>query len=330
MNYKIERVESKEVWDSFLKGAKHLNILSSWEWIEFEKSLGFDTQAYSIENAGVFAFRSVNSKKGKYLILRQNVFLDWYNEGITSSLLDFLKIKCKEKGCSFFRIAPPLLYSFENEKKLESLGFKKSVIHETDGQLTTILDLTQNSDDILKNMRKNTRYLVKKAQKIGVEVLDVDALEYFEDFEKIYKETVSRHKWNASDLEYIKKQYTLFSSKGLSKMFVAKFKGEVLGCAIFTKFQNQVIYHHSGSISTDIPVMYALIWKAIEHYKNLGLKEFNFFGVCEKDQVNHSWYGLSLFKRGFGGSERRLMHSYDYPLSLRYHFIRGVEKFTRD
>ena len=325
MKYKIEEIKDGKVWNEFVKKEKHLNILSSWEWIEFERKIGFENEAYRIGDKGVFSFRVVNAKKGKYLILKQNVFLDWEDEDFVFSFISFLKLKCKEKGCKFFRIFPPILNTVEYEKLFENYGFKKAVVHHTDAQVTVVLDLKKKEDEILKNMRKNTRYLVRKGEKLGVEVLHTDGNDYFDDFKKIYEETVRRHKWDASDLDYIKKQYELFSSHGLSRMFIAKYEGKVLAASIFTKFQNQVIYHHSGSIPTEIPVMYSLIWEAIKYYKNKGLGEFNFFGVCEKDDIKHPWYGLSLFKRGFGGDARRLMHSYDYPVSRSYYLIRGIE-----
>jgi lipid II:glycine glycyltransferase (peptidoglycan interpeptide bridge formation enzyme) len=325
MKYKIEKIENAKNWNDFVKKQESVNILSSWEWIEFEKEMGYDTQAYCIGDEGIFAFRVVNAKKGKYMILKQNTFIDWENEDLVFDLIAFLKLKCKENGCKFFRISPPLLKSSEYEKLFSNYGFKKSVLSPADGQLTTILDLEKSEEELQREMRKNTRYLIRKAEKLGVEIFHTDKDEYLNDFKEIYKKTVKRHKWDASEFDYIKKQYSLFSSKGFSRMFVAKYEGKILCVSIFTKFQNQVIYHHSGSVLTEIPVVYALIWQAIRYYKSLGLKEFNFFGVCEKDDVKHPWYGLSLFKRGFGGDERRLLESYDYPISRSYYLIRAIE-----
>ncbi len=329
MKYKIEKIEKSDDWNNFVKKQDLVNVLASWEWIEFEREMGFCTQVYKIDGEGVFAFRVVNAKKGKYLILKQNIFIDWENEDIVSLVIAFLKLECKKRGCKFFRISPPLLKSPNYEKLFRNYGFKEAPLYPIDGQLTTILDLDESLEDIQGSMRKNTRYLIRKAEKLGVEVTYTQDIEYLDDFKKIYDETVKRHRWNASEFDYIKSQYALFSKKGLCKMFVAKYRGKVLAVAIFTKFQNQVIYHHSGSVLTEVPVMYALMWEAIKYYKSLGLKEFNFFGVCEKDDKKHPWYGLSLFKRGFGGNERRFIYNYDYPVSRFYPVIKGIESLQR-
>ncbi len=333
MKYEVEEIKEGKFWNSFVGENSFVNILSSWEWIEFEKSLGYNVFPYGIfENnvlKGVFAFRKINARRGKYLLLKQNVFLDWNDEELISTFIDFLKLKSKELNCSFFRIAPPLLSPFENEIVFQKFGFKKSFSKTSDGQVTSVLDLSKNIEDILLNMRKNTRYLIRKGEKIGVEVFNVDSDEYLEDFEKIYLETVKRNNWDAEEFEYIRKQFKQFSSKGLSRMFVAKYNGKILAASIFTQFNKQVIYHHSASVTEkgNVPGMYVLLWEAIKYYKGLGLKEFNFFGVCEKSDTNHSWYGLSLFKRGFGGDERKLVFNYDFPLSLAYYKTRILEKF---
>ena len=94
---------------------------------------------------------------------------------------------------------------------------------------------------------------------------------------------------------------------------LSKYKGEYISAAIFIFYQGQAIYHHSGSLSKfrDIPSTYLLIWEAVKYAKKIGMKEFNLWGVCEAQDFSHPWYGLSLFKRGFGGNERRFVHAQD-------------------
>lgn len=330
--YEIKPIEDKNLWNDFVKKYEHINVLSSWEWIEFEKLLGFEVYTFGIWEKdvlkGVFAFRKINAKRGKYLFLRQNINFDWKEKDALFCIKDFLKFKAKEMNCDFVRIAPPLLCSLENEKIFLENNFKLALINSTDAQLTMVLNLRSSIEEISANMRKNTRYMIRRGEKLGIEVLNIDNDEYIGEFEKIYLETVKRNKWNAEDFEYIKKQYEFFASKGLSRMFVAKYEGKVVAVAMFTKFNNQVIYHHSASISEkkDIPAMYVLIWEVIKYYKDLGLGEFNFFGVCKKENSKHSWYGLSLFKRGFGGQERALLTTYDYPVNLIYYKTRFLDK----
>ncbi len=330
--FEIKKIEKKEIWNDFVKKYDYVNILSSWEWIEFEKSLGYEPFPYGVYKesflVGVFVFRKIDAKRGKYLFLRQNVFLDWDNTDLLSFLVVFLKQEAVKMNTSFFRISPPLLYSPTNENALKDFGFKKSLCRTSDAQLTTVLDLTKSFDVISPEMRKNTRYMIRKGEKLGIEICNLDTDEYLDDFGKMYLETVKRNRWNAESFNYIRKQYLFFAEKGISRMFVAKYKGEILAIAVFTKFNNQVIYHHSASVSEkkNLPAMYVLMWEAIKYYKSLGLNEFNLFGVSEKEESKHPWYGLSLFKRGFGGDERRLVPTYDFPVGVGYYRTYILEK----
>jgi lipid II:glycine glycyltransferase (peptidoglycan interpeptide bridge formation enzyme) len=183
-------------------------------------------------------------------------------------------------------------------------------------------------------LRKNTRYLIRKGEKIGVEIERVNDLSLWNDFCTVYSDTVDRHKWNAHSLKYIKEQYSYFAKHKMSEMFVARYNGEIMSASIFTMFNNQVMYHHSGSLSSmkAIPAMYVLLWNAIKYYKSLGVKEFNFWGVSPKEDINHPWHGLSLFKRGFTDNERILLPTFDLvirPQSYITFLFEYLEKSSR-
>ncbi|GEM_PF-1705481 len=333
MNYQIKKIHDKDEWNSFVKKQSYVNILSSWQWQEFERDCGESIHSYGVyadsSLEGVFSYQFCKSKKGKFLLLRHTIFLDWENPELFSKVISFLEKECRNLGASFFRIRPTLLFSHENKELFEEIGFKKSIIQHLDAQYTRILKLDDTLDDIWMNMRKNTRNLVRKAEKLDIEIIRTQGDEFLDDFEKIYNETVSRHGWNAFDFEHVKKQYKFLTSNDLSDMFVARYEGKIVSVAIFSKFSEQVIYHHSGSVSLkDVPVNYLLIWEAIKYYRDIGVKEFNFFGVVGKDETRHPWYGLSLFKRGFGGSDRELIGDYDYHINPKYFFSRFLEIVT--
>jgi peptidoglycan pentaglycine glycine transferase (the first glycine) len=93
---------------------------------------------------------------------------------------------------------------------------------------------------------------------------------------------------------------------------------ELIAGALIIFYGNQAIYHHGASKQSKIPVTYALQWHAILEAKKRGLKWYNFYGIAPENKPNHPWSGLTLFKKGFGGSEIRYMHAHDYPISPWY------------
>ena len=149
----------------------------------------------------------------------------------------------------------------------------------------------------------------------------------YEDFCKVYLDTVNRNKWNAYSLEYIKKEYEIFSRKGLANTFVSYYNGKPLSAAIFIEHRNQVIYHFSGSTNEhrDIPDTYLLHWEAIKYFKGRGFDLYNMWGVCPENSKKHPWYGLSLFKRGFSKEELEFVHSQDMDINIMAKFTHLYE-----
>ncbi len=89
---------------------------------------------------------------------------------------------------------------------------------------------------------------------------------------------------------------------------------------MFIFYRNEVVYHHSGSLTEfrHIPASYLLQWEAINDAKKAGFEKYNFFGIAREDNLKHPWYGLSFFKKGFGGEEQRWVHGHDLPLKPKY------------
>ena len=76
------------------------------------------------------------------------------------------------------------------------------------------------------------------------------------------------------------------------------------------------------------PHGYAL-WENIKEAKEDEYRYFDFWGVAETDDHRHPWYGLSLFKRGFGGYSVDSLGVWDCPLSPRYLAVSAVEQVRK-
>jgi len=56
---------------------------------------------------------------------------------------------------------------------------------------------------------------------------------------------------------------------------------------------------------------------------------YNFWGIAEDASPEHPWYGLTQFKKGFGGNLYECYGAMDYPLSFRYIPIRLLETLRK-
>ena len=79
---------------------------------------------------------------------------------------------------------------------------------------------------------------------------------------------------------------------------------------------------------------YLLQWEAILEAKRRGQKRYNFWGVVKPEQTKHRFYGVSIFKRGFGGDDVAYVHAQDLVIApLRYtinYFLNAFEKSCED
>lgn len=336
MEFKL--ITDKSEWNNFVSSFSYTTLFLSWEWSQFELSIGskFETWGVYDQNhlVGIFPLKTIYARRGKYVHVRHAPLLDWSNLSLVSEVMGFLKKYAHEKKAHFIRISPLLPNTSESNEILTKLGFNPSVIHETDAELTIILNLTKPENELLGEMRKTTRNLIRKGEKLGIVVKHATDFELFEDFTKVYLDTVKRQQWNAYSTNYIEKEYRIFCDAGKADMFVAYYQNKPLAAAVFIRHEKQIIYHFGGSVTEfrDIPSAYLLHWEAIKLFKSEGYSLYNFWGVSPADKPKHPWYGLSLFKRGFSVVELSFVHSQDLdlkPFAKLTHIFELIESVRR-
>ena len=69
------------------------------------------------------------------------------------------------RGGGFIRVAPLLERNNENSALFKKFGFIIAPMHASAYEATWKLDITPSEEDLLKGMRKTTRYLIRQAQK---------------------------------------------------------------------------------------------------------------------------------------------------------------------
>jgi len=199
-------------------------------------------------------------------------------------------------------------------------------------ELTWELDISLSEEDILKGMRKTTRYLIKQAEKNkDIEITKGTSDEMLNDFEKLYLETAERQSFTPFSNDYLKKEVDAFKNDNQILIFSGKYKGEVVSSAIIVYYSGIGFYHQGASSLKypKVPVSYLLQWEAIKEAKDRGCRLYNFWGVVPEGIKNHPWAGLSLFKKGFGGFEKEYVKTQDYVLSNKYWLTYIIEQIRR-
>lgn len=337
MSLEIKEIENKESWENFLAKCNEKTFLSSWNWGEFNRLLGNKIWRFGIFKknlVGVALVIKISAKRGTFLFLPHgpNIIENGKLKfEILNSLFKELKKLAKKENCSFIRIGPIWERKRENEEIFKNLGFKNAPIH-IHPELTWELDISLSEEELLRGMRKTTRYLIRQATKNNeIEIEEKNDLEGIEIFNRLYQLTKERHDFVPFSFEYLKNEFLAFSKDNQVSVLLGKYRGETVSGGIFIFWQKIGFYHHGASSQKypKIPVSYLLLWQAIKKAKERGCEKFNFWGIAPSKDQKHPWAGLSFFKMGFGGYKKEYLKTQDFPLSFRYWFSFIVEKIRK-
>ncbi len=309
--FELKPVTDQKQWEEFLLGSDQVNFLQSWQWGKMHQDLGQTVWRYGIykENhlSGILQLIKVEAKRAIYLECPGGPVIDW-SGSVHPWLFNQLKSLARENRASFVRIRPNILP--------QDLGLRKAPMH-LHAETTWILPLDLSAEDLLKNMRKTTRYLVKKAEKLGIEVSQSTDPKDIDLLYKLQQETVDRKHFVPFSRDYFLAELNSFLPDNV-RIFKASYRGRVLAVAMIIFYGPEAVYHYSGSsnLNREIPASYLLQWAVIKAAKKLGLKRYNFWGYTKNPR--HRFYGPSLFKAGFGGQEVQYLPAQDLVVSPVY------------
>lgn len=332
---KIELVTSKEKWDNFLTSKEHANILQSFAWGDFQKALGRKIWRIGIfdENTlvGVALAQKIPTRLRTHIYISNGPEIDKeYFKVSMEKLLGYVKALGIQEKVNFIRFDPVIEDNEENNKFLSSLGVKRASTH-TQAEFKWILDISKDEEQLLSEMEKNTRYEIKKAQKEGVVVKSSTEISDFEEFEKLFWETVQRQKFIPHFKEYYRTQFEEMCKTGNYRVFVAKKDNTAISAALIGLYGDTAFYLHAGSKNekeiNKLMGPQIIVWEAIRYAKTLGMKYFDFWGITNSTDTKHPFYGFTRFKKGFGGYQFNTIRGYDLPLSPKYLVISILERY---
>lgn len=342
MNIAIRPIESKVLWENFIQECRPSTFLHAWNWGEFHERMNYKIWrlGVSADNnlAGIALLIKIKARRGAFLfcphgpLLKETLVLGERlpKQKILKALLEiFKKIALSEK-CRFIRVSPLMEDSKENKLIFKNLGFRKAPIH-IHPELVWILDITPSEDELLRGMRKTTRYSIKKAEKDGVAVIKSSKIDDLEIFWQLYQQTASRHHFTPFSKQYLQKEFENFQKNGQALLLFGRYKDEIISGALIIFYGGLGFYHHGASLPkyTQITASHLLQWEAICEAKKRGCWLYNFWGIAPANASRHPWAGLSLFKKGFGGFSQSYLLTQDFIISPFYWLTFTIEKIRK-
>jgi lipid II:glycine glycyltransferase (peptidoglycan interpeptide bridge formation enzyme) len=334
----VKNIEDKKIWENFILNHSEANFLQSWSWGEFHEALGKNITRTGFYKKGKLIGIMLSiiepARRGKYLTVPGGPIIDWANKDLTDAFIKEIKIIAKDSNCVFVRVRPQLKSDEFSRKIFKDLGFITAPMH-LHAELTSQLNIAKPEEELMVQMRKTTRYEVRKALKENVKITTSTEEKDIKKFYDIQIETAKRQKFIPFSYKFLHEQFKVFAREKNVLLYKAEFNRELLAEAFIIFYNKEAVYHYG--VSTDAgrkhPGAYLIQWQAIMEAKKRGMTRYNFWGVAPENNANHRFSGLSLFKRGFGGEDFEYLHAQDLIINKpRYainFLIESIRKATR-
>lgn len=332
MTYKVIEIDNKR-WDTFVLVQSDTLFVQSSSYAEFYRKQGEQAWLFGVvDESNILVFGSLvastHAKRGNFLYLPYGPIGSNSDVELYNIFFSFLTEFGKKQGYHFVRFSPFFDETGEYEQLLKSIGAKPSPMHIL-AETTWLLPLKETEEKLLANMNKNHRNLINRCQRDGVRVemrTDLEALKLFND---LHDETAKRHKFHRFSRAYIEHEFCSLVEQGNAVIFLGYLPDGTLDAAsIIIYFGNTASYRHAASLNQDkrLPTAYLLQWKSIVEAKKRGMTLYNFWGIApETASKDHPFYGITHYKKGFGGYQRDIVHCHDIVLSSRYYLTWIVE-----
>ncbi len=317
----IKFCTNKEEWNKGLIQASQTEFLQSFEWGEFQTSVGHKVVRLIGEGWQVQGFEHQLGLGLKYLYLPR----------VPSSefLVQSLKSILEKQNYIFVR------FEFSNNYELRIKNFE--LVKNRQPQQTLILDLAKSEDEILTGMHAKTRYNIHVAEKHGVEIRQEKNIDIFW---QLNLETTSRDQFKSHD----KKYYEKMLQSNIVYQLIAYYKEKPIATNILVSSSDTIVYLHGASSGDwrNLMAPYLLQWEGIKLGKKLGCQFYDFWGVAPSVsdsnpkqhtcfngfcwEVNHPWTGVTRFKVGFGGRVKQYPKACDIILKSFYYKLYQLAK----
>ena len=294
------------------------NILQSNAWAGFQRNLGHKVFQASGDGWRYLAILE-GGRTGRYL------YCPYGPEARTpqafEAALDDLARTARSERCWFVRVEPvdaAVTDGLETpEASLRRRGLRPAPRQVQPGH-TQVIDLTQDEDAILKDMKSTNRNLHRNIAKKGVTFTtsadpeDVDVLLGF------LEATAERKDFARQQDAYLREAARSLMPVGAAALYVARLDGEPIGASLVYDSDDTRTYAHAAMdfehrrLSAGIPLVVRMVLDA----KQKGLSRFDLFGTAPEDAgPDHAWHGFTKFKKSFGGRPESYPGTWDLPLS---------------
>lgn len=302
-------------WKKIVQAHPEANFLQSPGYKKVNEILGEKVLEFEFEDGGYALGIVRDAKRGRYLEMPCGPLIDFKKKRVVSKVFSEIREAAKLEKCVFVRVRPQLPATDDNLRMLAELGLKKSPMHLA-AEHTVMIDLGRSEEEMLSAMRRQTRYEVRRAEKMGIRVSRENSEEIFREFHKVQVTTARRQGFVPPNLKVLLAEREAFGEN--IWVYVARTeegKAIAYGLVIADGLEGDYYEAASTELNRKMPGAYAVIWQAMRDLKKAGYQRFNLWGIAPAGQPHHRYAGVTTFKTGFGGEIVEYVPAHDLVIS---------------
>ena len=161
------------------------------------------------------------------------------------------------------------------------------------------IDLRRSPDRILQSFSKSLRRNIRKAQKNGIVIEEIEHKEQLSIFYRMLREIYSKIKIPIADISLFESAFDVLHSREMVKYFLARLGNDYVGGRAVLLYKGVILdwYACSNSEYLKFYPNEMLVWHILNRAIENGFHTFDFGGAGRPDER----YGVRDFKARFGG-----------------------------
>lgn len=188
-------------------------------------------------------------------------------------------------------------------------------------------------DALLASFDKDTRYAIRRAGREGVTVEIVEDPTDETAIDRLHAlvlETQQRAGFPRPPLERYRRAWHALAAGGRAAIFEARHDGELLASGLLVVEGDRSFYLFAGSRregpgETKRYPSYLLQWEMMRFARGTGARAHDLWGIAPQGAgPEHPWYGVGLFKKGFGGRPVTWAGTWDIVVDPAVYRLRGL------
>jgi lipid II:glycine glycyltransferase (peptidoglycan interpeptide bridge formation enzyme) len=301
-------------WNKKLFSHEEANFLQSLEWAKVNEIIGHKVIFQEFDDKNLCMMIIKNAKRGRYMEIPGGPIIDWKNTKKVEKVFAKIREIAKAEHCAFIRLRPQLDNTEKNREILKNLGAKPAIMH-LHAEHTVILNLEKTEDELLADMRRQTRYDVRRSSRLNIKVKSDTSEETFKKFHSVQAKTAERQHFVPPDLKTLLAEHEAFGKNAIIYTAYTEEDGKeqdiAYGLILIAGDEAEYFEAASTDLNHKLPGAHAMQWQIMKDLKAAKIKRYNLWGIAPPNQPNHRYAKVTTFKTGFGGEVVEFVHAHD-------------------